>query len=112
MQIQNTSLQLVDYSSSFEKVFEKPEKPEVKVKSDFNGSVSSEGSEKLEELTKALEESNISLTFSQDKETKAVIVKLVDNATGEAIRQIPTEVSLKLAAINVKMQGIFLNEKS
>ena len=112
MQIQNISLQPVNYSASFEKASEKPEKQEAKTKSDSGGNVSRKNSEKLEELTKALEENNITLTFSQDQDTKALVVKLVDNVTGEAIRQIPSEVSLKLAAINAKVQGNFVDEQS
>ncbi len=112
MQIRNTSFQLVDYSSSVEKAAAKPEKREVKTKSELGSNVSDKGSDKLEELTKALEESNISLNFSQDQDTQILVVKLVDKETGEAIRQIPNEVSLKLAAINAKMQGNFVDEQS
>lgn len=112
MQIQNASLQPVPFSSSIEKVAEKPDIPEVKVKSSPDNAVGSEGSEKLKELVKALEENNISLTFSQDKETKSVVVKLVDQTTGEEVRQIPNEVSLKLTAMNAKLQGNFLDESS
>lgn len=112
MQIQNVSLQLTDYNSPIEKTAEKPEKPEVKAKKNLGEAKSRENSENLNDLAKTLEENNITLSFSRDEETKAVVVKLVDTKTGEAIRQIPSEVSLKLAAVNAKLQGNFVDEIS
>lgn len=68
-------------------------------------------SEKLNELKETLAEYNISLNFSRDEKTNELIVKLVDSSTGEAIRQTPSEVSLKLTAIYAKVQGQFLDER-
>ena len=65
--------------------------------------------EKLAKLQNVLSENNISLKFRQDDKTHAVIVELVDSQTGEAIRQIPTEVSIKLAAAFTKLQGQFVD---
>lgn len=67
--------------------------------------------ENLEKLKSTLAENNISLQFSQDDETKEMIVKLVNQKTGEAIRQIPSEVSLRLAAASVRLQGQFVDQK-
>lgn len=64
----------------------------------------------LEKLKNALAEHNITLKFRQDSDTNALVVEMVDNKTGEAIRQFPSEVSLKLAAIFVKLQGQFVDE--
>lgn len=66
--------------------------------------------ENLNKLKEVLGEHNIMLKFRQDDETKAVIVELVNEKTGEAIRQIPSEISLKLAAVYVKMQGQFIDK--
>ena len=112
MQIQNASLQLADYASPFEKTTPKPEQKNVEVGSGSDKPVKEANSEKLKEVAKVLEENNISLTFSQDQETKAIVVRLVDKVTGEEIRQIPNEVSLKLAAVNAKIQGNFIDEVS
>ena len=112
MQIQNIAFQAADFNSSFEKGTEKPDKPEAKLENNLDKAAGGKDSEKLKELTSALEENNITLTFSQDKETKALVVKLVDKITGEAVRQIPNEVSLKLTAVNAKLQGNFLDKKS
>jgi uncharacterized FlaG/YvyC family protein len=65
---------------------------------------------KLAELQTVLTHHNISMKFSQNEHTKEVVVQLVDDRTGEAIRQIPNEVSLKLAVANIKLQGQILDE--
>lgn len=67
--------------------------------------------ENLSRLKEVLAESNITLKFRRDEETKAMVVELVDDKTGEAIRQIPSEISLKLTAVFVKMQGQFIDKK-
>ncbi|MCW5960194.1 MAG: flagellar protein FlaG [Pyrinomonadaceae bacterium] len=111
MQIANT-LQPSEFHSTIERVSEKAEQPKVKIQTESNADENNEASQKLQELRSAFEDSNISLSFSQDEQTKAVVVKLVDKITGEEIRQIPTEVSLKLVAINAKLQGNFLDQES
>lgn len=60
-------------------------------------------------LEHALAAHDISLKFSQDDETNSVVVQMIDQKTGEAIRQFPTEVSLSLAANFMKLQGVFLD---
>jgi uncharacterized FlaG/YvyC family protein len=63
----------------------------------------------LRKLKETLAENNITLKFSRDESTRAIIVELVDGQTGEAIRQIPSTVSLRLAAHFVKLQGQFID---
>jgi flagellar protein FlaG len=65
----------------------------------------------IEKLKNVMAEHNVTLKFSQDKDTKEIVVELVDDKTGEAIRQIPSQISLKLAAIFVKMQGQFVDKQ-
>ncbi len=65
---------------------------------------------KTAELQSILSQHNISMKFSQNEQTNEVVVQLVDERTGEAIRQIPNEVSLKLAAANIKLQGWIFDE--
>ena len=67
-------------------------------------------SEKLAEVQTVLAESNISMKFSASEQTSGVVVQLVDETTGELIRQIPNEVSLKLAAVNIKLSGLIVDE--
>ncbi len=48
---------------------------------------------------------DISLRFSQDEETGATVIRVVDQSTGELVRQIPDEALLKLSAALGKLQG-------
>jgi flagellar protein FlaG len=66
--------------------------------------------EKLAELQMILAQNNISMKFSTNEITSDVVVRLVDENTGEIIRQIPNEVSLKLAAVNIRLQGLMFDE--
>jgi uncharacterized FlaG/YvyC family protein len=66
--------------------------------------------DKLKSLQNSLAEHNITLKFRQDEETKQLVVELVDDKTGEAIRQIPSEVSLKLSRLSVKLHGQLVDE--
>lgn len=65
----------------------------------------------LKELQKSLAEQNIALRFSRDADTKILVVEMVDDKTGEAILQLPSKVSLKLAAEHAKLQGLFINQQ-
>lgn len=62
--------------------------------------LSKEGFEKLaEKLKPLLEEQNLSIEFAQDFDTKKMIMKIINNETDEVIKQLPPEVSLKIARI-------------
>ncbi len=70
----------------------------------------------LEQVTKQIQEviqdSNITLSFSRDEESGAIVVKLIDQASGEAIQQFPSDAALRLAAALGKLQGQFFNQKA
>lgn len=66
-------------------------------------------SEDLARLKSSLADHNINLKFSTDATTKAVVVELIDEKTGDAIQQFPNEVSLALAANFIKLQGQFVD---
>lgn len=102
----------VDYTSTFPQTAEKPVAPTAK--QPIEVSTESKPEEKPEELSKlqnVLEENNVSLKFSRDEKSGEIVVKLVDSATGEAIRQLPTDVSLKLTAAHTKLQGQFIDKQ-
>lgn len=66
--------------------------------------------ERLQELKNTLAENGIALKFSQNDETNQLVVEMVDNKTGEIIRQLPSEVSVKLAEVYNGMQGQIVDE--
>jgi flagellar protein FlaG len=59
----------------------------------------------LEKVKAILAESDISLNFHRDESTGRIVVEMIDNATGDAVRQIPNEVSLRLSELFNKIQG-------
>lgn len=85
-----------------------PEKLQPKVKDvSFEAKVEAkpDETEKIQDLQKSLAEHDINLRFRHDEDTKQLVVEMVDSKTGDAIRQMPSEVSLKLSAAFAKLQG-------
>lgn len=107
----NATAPITEFNPTFQTNVEKPKEVKVEKPKTESTETKVENKESLDQLKSSLAENNINLEFSQDNETKQLVVKLVDNVTGEAIRQIPTEISLKLAAVFVKMKGQFVDTK-
>ena len=61
--------------------------------------------EAVDTLNRALQASNRNVLFSIDKDSKRVVVKIVDSETDDVIRQIPTEEVLKLSRTLSQGQG-------
>jgi flagellar protein FlaG len=59
-------------------------------------------------LQNVLAEQDISLKFRVDEKTGQLVVEMIDNKTGDAVRQMPSEVSLKLSEAFAKVQGQFI----
>lgn len=95
-------------SNESDKNFDKKEPPKPKEINNFEEKDTQ--TEKLTKLKNLLAEHNINLEFSRDEATNELVIKMVDDKTGEAIRQFPSEVSLKLAAAYSKIQGQFLDQ--
>ncbi len=70
----------------------------------------------LQEIKKAtnqvLEQINIELDFSIDKDLNTVVVKVINKETGKVIRQIPPEEMLKIAKRIEEMTGLLLDRWS
>lgn len=74
--------------------------------------------ERAKELEKAVDSinsdfksQNIELNFSRDDKTGIVVMKLVDSNTGDSLKQIPSEVSLRLAEAFSKLQIHLVNSE-
>lgn len=64
-------------------------------------------------INQVMRQSNHSLEFSVDTDTKKSIVKLVDTETGELIRQFPSEETLAISrSIDRFQQGLLLKQKA
>ena len=63
----------------------------------------------VEQVVKSLEEAvrgfDIALNFSRDEDTGAIVIKLIDQQSGETVQQIPNEAMLRLSAELGKLQG-------
>lgn len=79
-------------------------------------SVSSKNQEEIDAAIRSIErvasEENISVKFSRDEETGQMVIQMIDQKSGEAIRQFPSEVQLKLAEVLGKLQGNIFNIKA
>ncbi len=63
-------------------------------------------------ISEAVSESNIALKFSRDDDTGSIVIEMIDQNTGEPVRQIPSEASLKLSAALGKLQGNIVNHQA
>jgi len=67
----------------------------------------------VEEINRAMRQSNRNLEFSVDDATRRVVVRLTDTETGEVIRQIPSEETLAISrSIGEFQQGLLLKQKA
>lgn len=70
----------------------------------------------LDSLNKSMQQSNRSMAFSVDANTKRLVVKLTDTETGQLIRQFPSEEVLAIAqSIDQYLsqhQGLLLKQKA
>ncbi|QCI13815.1 flagellar protein FlaG [Pseudomonas putida] len=64
----------------------------------------------VESLQKMSESSHRNLDFSIDEGSGQTVVKVVASDTGEVIRQIPSEVALKLAESLKEADGLLFND--
>jgi len=67
----------------------------------------------VDNINKALKQSNKNLEFSVDDSTQKTVFKLKDTATGDVIRQYPTEDMLAISrAIGEIQQGLLLKQEA
>jgi flagellar protein FlaG len=73
-------------------------------------------SEAVKNINKALETRSQGVEFSLDSDTEKVLVKVVDQATGKVLRQMPSEEALQIAkALDEamdKLQGVLIKQKA
>ncbi|SMC23454.1 flagellar protein FlaG [Andreprevotia lacus DSM 23236] len=82
-----------------------------------NASGSAQGQQPLEDAVKKLNDtvklfSNSSLQFSIDQDTGTPLVKVIDTATKDVIRQIPSEEALAIAKAIDQFKGMLIKEQA
>lgn len=65
----------------------------------------------IEQANKKLEGANREFEFSIHEKTKQIMVKVVDTATKEVVREIPSEKILDMVAAMCENAGLFVDEK-
>jgi flagellar protein FlaG len=65
----------------------------------------------LGKINATLQLSSVDVRFEIDQKTDRVITKVVDVSSGEVIRQIPSEVAIRISKALDKLQGLLVNEK-
>lgn len=65
----------------------------------------------LDRALKALEGPSTTLEVSMHKETKTIMVKILNKETGELIREIPPEKTLDMVANMMEIAGIIIDER-
>jgi flagellar protein FlaG len=66
----------------------------------------------LHDLDKSMRPYDISLKFTRDEDTGTIVVEMIDQESGEKLRQIPNETSLHVAASLSKFQGRIIDCKA
>jgi len=66
----------------------------------------------IEEVNKALAVHNTRLEFSIHEKTKGIMVKVVDEKTGEVIREVPPKRVLDMVAMTWEEIGLLVDEKA
>ena len=66
----------------------------------------------VDAINRRLEVSGQNLQFSLDQDSGKTIVRVVDTATKEVIRQIPSEVALAISHSLEKLQGLLLKQQA
>lgn len=68
--------------------------------------------EAAQTVAEAVKESQIDLQFSRDDDTGTIVIKMVDQLSGETVQQIPSEALLRLSAALGKTQGQLFDQKA
>ncbi len=66
---------------------------------------------RTDQLNQVMQIFNYNIRFSLDRESKRVVVKIVDPGTEEVVRQIPPEEMLQIMKRIDQMLGLILDEK-
>lgn len=66
----------------------------------------------VREINQTVQAAARDLEFFVDPETRAAVVKVIDRASGEVIRQIPAEETLEIARSLDRLQGLLLKQKA
>ncbi len=64
----------------------------------------------VHDLNKSMQDMDTQISFSVDNDTKHVVIKVIDTATNEIIRQIPPEEILRVSENIKKLLGVRVDQ--
>lgn len=68
--------------------------------------------EALDTINQKLQDSDQQLRFALDKDSGRMVVRVVDTATDQVIRQIPSEVAIQIGQSLEKLQGLLVRQQA
>jgi flagellar protein FlaG len=68
--------------------------------------------EAVDTINRKLQESNQQLRFAVDHDSGKMVVRVVDTATDQVIRQIPSDVALAISQSLEKLQGLLVRQQA
>ena len=66
----------------------------------------------VREINASMADQSIGVRFEVDDDTDRLVVKVVDRASGELIRQIPSEEVLRIAKLLGKVPGVLMSQNA
>ena len=69
-------------------------------------------SEAVDTINRKLQEGNQQLRFALDHDSGKMVVRVVDTATDQVIRQIPSEVAIAISQSLEKLQGLLVRQQA
>ncbi len=66
----------------------------------------------LEQINDTMKAWSTGLEFNIDPELQRVVVSIIDNATGEVLRTVPSDAVIRVAKTIVQLQGMAVNTKA
>ena len=66
----------------------------------------------VEHMNRTLEAKSVSVRFSVDEQAGEIVVKVLDDTTGDVIRQLPSEESLRLSARLRDPLGVVFDQRA
>jgi flagellar protein FlaG len=68
--------------------------------------------EALDSINQKLQDSDQQLRFALDKDSGRMVVRVVDTATDQVIRQIPSEVAIQIGQSLEKLHGLLVRQQA
>ena len=68
--------------------------------------------EAVDTINRKLQDSSQGLRFSVDHDSGRMVVRVVDTATDQTIRQIPSEVAIEISQSLEKLQGLLVRQQA